>query len=117
MRNLDIVQLLTSLATSTGHGHLAVQCEPGTDLQGIADFLPPEAITTATRSGLAIVACDDYVEGALAFSDVERRMCLVPGGTITLVQSDGRVRSRTENRDNVVGVDFAPRAQDLPKAA
>lgn len=118
MRTLDITQLLTSLATSTGHGHLAVQCEPGTDLEGIAAVLPADAIAAATASGLAVIACDDFVEGALAYCDVERRMSLVPGGTVTLVQPDGSVRRRSEVREAVVvDVDFAPRGQALPKAA
>lgn len=120
MRHLTTLAMLTSLAVATRAGHMAIEAPVGTDLSGLAGALPDETLAQASSSGLAVVSFDGFVGAALAYCRVERRMASAPGATVTLVQDDGSVRSRSQPAsysDNVVEVDFASEHLPLPLAA
>lgn len=118
MQHLDTLAIVTTLATATGNAHMAFITPVGADLSEFSGVLPAESLDTASRTGLAIVAFSGFVSAALAYDQVERRMSLAPGGTVILVQDDGKVRSRHQPLGNLVAVDFTPEASvALPRAA
>lgn len=118
MQHLDTVAVVTALALSTRRGHMALEVPIGSDIGGLADTLSEEALECASRTGSAIIAFTGSADAAIAYSDVERRMCLVPGGTVTLVQEDGTVSTRTQDLGNLVVHDFgAAPALPLARAA
>lgn len=110
MKHLDTLAIVKTLAEATGHAHIVLSVPVGADLSGIAGILPDEALESASRSGSAVIGFTGSVDGLLAYDGVERRMSLIPGGTVTLAQQGGTVLTRHQSLGNLVAVDFAPEA-------
>jgi hypothetical protein len=114
MQHLTPVALATTLASSTGNDHLALEIVPGTDID-LAGIIPSEAIAAAIRTGSTVLVFHSGIDAYMAYDAIERRMSTIPGGTVTLARADGTTLSRTHRIDSVVEHDFTRTA--LPKAA
>lgn len=114
MQHLTPVALATTLASSTGYDHLALEVVPGTDLD-LAGVLPVDAIAAATLTGSTVLVFHNAMSAYMAYDAIERRMSTIPGGTVTLARPDGTTLTRTHSIDSVVEHDFTRTA--LPMAA
>lgn len=117
MKRLSLLDVATLIATSTRSACIVIEAPIGTDMSGLGDIVQPDVLQATSEAGWAVMRSDSFVEGALAYSDIERRMSLVPGGTVTLVQDDGTIRSRSEPGGIVLTVDFSQQVQHLDAAA
>jgi hypothetical protein len=115
MKHLNVIAVATLAAAACGTSLVVLETESGSDLEPFGGVLPAEALASAGIGGSATIAFDGDVAAVLAYTDVERRLSLVPGAAVSLVRPDGSV-STARRRADVVVHDFGARA-DLPLAA
>lgn len=115
MKHLNAIAVAALAAAACGTPLLVLETEPGCDPSPLEGILPTDALASAGLGGSTTIAFDGQVEAVLAYTEVERRLSLTPGVTVSLVRPDGGVAT-APRQTAVVVHDFMMRA-DLPLAA
>lgn len=97
MRLLDNAAIVSALAVATGRPHMLIECLPDCigNLRAMQPaVLPSDVVDALEADGWAITSGDDFVEGALAFYNVEQRLIAerTVGVSLRLAQGNGSVR-------------------------
>lgn len=110
MHAIDTIDAAVLVAAASRAPCLVVEAPLGADLSPLAGTLPAAALDRIATSGASLIRCDGDAEAVIAYTDVERRLCLVPGMRVVLARSDGEISS-AQRQAVVVEHDFTPPAR------